>query len=53
MAVQGILILAISIVQAVKMFVRYLARRNEDELLREGSTYDVGWRQGRAGSDSR
>ena len=46
-------ILAISIVQAVKMFVRHLARRNEDNLLREGSTYNVGWRQGRAGSDSR
>jgi hypothetical protein len=46
-------ILAISILQAVKMFVRRLARRNEDNLLMEGSTYNVGWRQGSAGSDSR
>ena len=40
-----ILILVISILQAVKMFVRHLARRNEDNLLGEGGTEDVGWRQ--------
>ena len=40
-----ILTLVISILQAVKMFVRCLAGRNKDNLLREGSTYNVGWRQ--------